>query len=68
MKLISKDGSYLRNSFVSKGIKWSIIGSQSNSTLLETIDTFVSEAGAYQSATRLQLIKLQEQKHIKAID
>lgn len=68
MKLISKNGSFIRTKFISKGVVWKLISTESYETLMQTIDTFVNEKGEYQSATRGQLMKLCDEKKIKAID
>lgn len=67
LKMISKDGSYLHNSFKSKGKVWSLIGIDSGNSFWETIDTFKSEDGLYQSVMRKQILELCEQQKIEAI-
>lgn len=68
LKLISVDGSYLRNSFISKGVKWTIQSSESNGNLMDTYDTFKSEKGTFQTVMRKQLKKLQDNKDIEAVE
>lgn len=68
IKLISVDGSYLRNSFISKGLKWTICGTESNGDLMDSYDTFKSEKGTFQTVMRKQIKKLQDDKLIEPID
>lgn len=68
LKLISVDGSYLRNSFISKGLKWTICGTESNGDILDSYDTFKSEKGQYQTVMRKQINSLQDDKSIEPVD
>lgn len=82
-KILSNDGSYLQPSFISKNIKWFLIGTESVQTetprfgvidfekyknmLQSTYDTFKSEKGEYKTVLRWQIKELIESNKIEAI-
>lgn len=82
-KILSNDGSYLHPSFISKNIKWFLIGTESIQTemkrfgvsdyekyknmLQSTYDTFKSEKGEYKTVLRWQIKELIESNKIEAI-
>ena len=65
--MISLDGSYLNTKFLSKGIGWYLIKSESNGKVLDTYDTFKSQEGAYQTVLRSQIKNLCESKTITPV-
>ena len=83
LKILSNDGSYLHTSFISKNIKWYLIGTESIETesprfglsdfdklknlLQSTYDTFKSENGKYQTVLRWRIRELIESKSITPI-
>lgn len=65
--MLNTNFSYQSTKFISKGLTWVLVGSESNGTIQETIDTFKSEKGLYQSVTRKQIKQLCNNKDIIAI-
>jgi len=66
--MLSRDGSYLRTSFKSKGKMWNLIGTESGDSFWNTVDTFKSEDGIYQNVMRKQILELCQTKKIEPIE
>lgn len=63
-KLIDNYGSYSQMHFIRKGVKWHLVGSESNperDNVLSTLDTFKNASGDYKTFTRGKVDEMMEQ-------